>query len=89
MYSADAVHADEIRIQSLSIAAVCFQSTLFQAGRPVSKWVDRFQSRSVVVIVTHVIRTSESSEEMHGNSPHISSLFSLNALGIFHISKTY
>ena len=69
MYSADAVPADENRIQSLSIATVCFQSTLFQASRPVSKWVDRFQSMSVVANVTHVIRTCESSEEMQGNSP--------------------
>ena len=58
-----------------SIATVCFQSTLFQAGRPVSKWVDRFQSRSVVANVTHVIRTCESSEEMHGNSPTYILLF--------------
>ena len=68
MYSADTVYTDESRIQSLDCNSV-LPSTLFQAGRPVSKWVDRFQSRSVVVNVTHVIRTSESSEEIHGNSP--------------------
>ena len=85
------MHADESRVQSLSIATVCFQSTLFQASRAVSKWVNRLHSRSVVANVTHVIRTCtcESSEEMHSNSPTYFTLFSSNVFGIFHISKTY